>query len=365
MKYLNKILILLITVLAISLTQSSALEQSEFQKISPIQYPIKPYIQKILLNVELNQNYGVYDNTNKGFVNTEEKIYSEQYHQPITNISNYVTGSNLYDIYDNNTSTYIDLPATKNSTETRLLIENKFSRNIKGLYIDLAQGNDKVDSIILKNNDSKSIIYTGQSTNLSFAEIRARPLELIITHSQNIRINEIKLEEANPEPKGLVVTFLAFPEVKYTLYSKTENYSERYNNSSLNTDAVEVVGQLSNTADNNLYLDSDADGDGVIDMKDNCPSVSNKDQKDINNNKRGDACEDNDGDGIKDGVDNCPFVANSAQVDIDGDKKGDACDKVDDRYLAQNRWILWTGIGLSMVGFLAGTFLLVKPKNIK
>ncbi|CAG0955150.1 Alpha-agarase [Methanosarcinales archaeon] len=80
----------------------------------------------------------------------------------------------------------------------------------------------------------------------------------------------------------------------------------------------------------------DTDGDGVPDSTDNCPSVSNPDQADIDGDGKGDACDtsddrDTDLDGIKDVVDNCPSVPNPDQADIDGDGKGDACDTSDDR----------------------------------
>jgi hypothetical protein len=35
----------------------------------------------------------------------------------------------------------------------------------------------------------------------------------------------------------------------------------------------------------------DADGDGVSDLQDNCPSVPNRDQQDADGDGRGDACE--------------------------------------------------------------------------
>src|SRR6516225_7600680 len=63
-----------------------------------------------------------------------------------------------------------------------------------------------------------------------------------------------------------------------------------------------------------LSYTDDADGDGISDGFDNCPFVSNRDQKD------------SDGDGVGDACDNCPTVANRDQLDTDGDGKGDACD---------------------------------------
>ena len=57
-----------------------------------------------------------------------------------------------------------------------------------------------------------------------------------------------------------------------------------------------------------------ADGDGVSDGADNCPSVSNADN---NTDADGDKHNDDDGDAIADGSDNCPLAANSIQSDVD------------------------------------------------
>lgn len=73
--------------------------------------------------------------------------------------------------------------------------------------------------------------------------------------------------------------------------------------------------------------DTDDDNDGVLDVSDNCPFISNTDQEDNDNDGLGDACDtDNDNDGVLDIVDNCPMTANSDQKDTDGDGIGDACD---------------------------------------
>lgn len=73
--------------------------------------------------------------------------------------------------------------------------------------------------------------------------------------------------------------------------------------------------------------DTDVDNDGVLDVSDNCPLVSNADQADHDGDGFGDVCDDdNDNDGILNTIDNCPLVANTDQQDIDGDGVGDACD---------------------------------------
>jgi len=71
----------------------------------------------------------------------------------------------------------------------------------------------------------------------------------------------------------------------------------------------------------------DTDGDGILDDNDNCPSISNVNQVDIDNDGIGDVCDDDiDGDGILNTPDNCPLIANPLQKDIDNDGIGDVCD---------------------------------------
>ncbi len=59
----------------------------------------------------------------------------------------------------------------------------------------------------------------------------------------------------------------------------------------------------------------DADGDGVFDADDNCPTTANPDQTD------------GDGDGVGDLCDSCPAAANADQADADADGVGDVCDQ--------------------------------------
>jgi mannan endo-1,4-beta-mannosidase len=94
---------------------------------------------------------------------------------------------------------------------------------------------------------------------------------------------------------------------------------------------------------NSLIPPLDADGDGVPDNVDNCPTNCNLNQLDADGDDIGDVCDgtpgcggcsqpaceascDIDNDSILNTNDNCPINCNSNQLDADGDGEGDVCD---------------------------------------
>ena len=61
------------------------------------------------------------------------------------------------------------------------------------------------------------------------------------------------------------------------------------------------------------------DGDGISDSVDNCPTISNDDQTDFDEDGIGDICDmDADGDGIPDDLDNCLWTSLGETVDMYG-----------------------------------------------
>lgn len=60
---------------------------------------------------------------------------------------------------------------------------------------------------------------------------------------------------------------------------------------------------------------------------DNCPTISNHDQRNTDGDTQGDVCDtDDDNDGIADLTDNCSLISNPDQLDTDSDSIGDVCD---------------------------------------
>lgn len=204
---------------------------------------------------------------------------------------------------------------------------------------------------------------------IKFPETTATDWQIGFHYSQPLRINELRLVQNNLDTVSQqAVRFLAQPNGHYKIYfdpdrSVTVKTSEAGNLAS--PDDVLFWGQVVTTA-NPFYLKADIDQDGVPDYIDNCVSVANSDQIDINNNGRGDKCDDFDKDGVINNLDNCQNNPNFNQADIDKDGLGDVCDTQESRVTEKYKWLPWLGIvfalGVVIVLFVI-TLKSKKPNN--
>ncbi|MDP6583996.1 MAG: thrombospondin type 3 repeat-containing protein, partial [Anaerolineales bacterium] len=185
------------------------------------------------------------------------------------------------------------------------------------------------------------------------------------------RISELRLfdEDATKiSTRGL--RFLAQPDHSYRIYLDPDRYVKRDTSEAGNLALDEDVLTIEPvpTEQNPGYIRADVDGDGVPDILDNCVSVENSDQTDVDGNERGDVCDDFDKDGLVNSKDNCPNEPNRRQIDTDADGLGDVCDDEESRLTEKYKWIPWVGIGFATLVILilfaiTARSMIGKPKD--
>jgi len=185
---------------------------------------------------------------------------------------------------------------------------------------------------------------------VNFPENSAREWRVKFWHAQPLRVAELRFVDVNSRSFeiGEEYIWLARPGENYLIYSNAAG-SARI--------AVGESGNLLNDLENILeipagtsranpsFAEPDSDADGIANIFDNCVSLANPEQTDLDANGRGDACEDHDRDGVMDDRDNCASFANRNQKDTDGDGIGDACDDAESRLTEKLPWLPWVAIG--------------------
>jgi hypothetical protein len=193
-----------------------------------------------------------------------------------------------------------------------------------------------------------------------FPETTAINWRITLTYAQPLRLSALRfLEDDAAQVTQDRLRWLVQPDTDYVVYFDPEAAVALPNLEAgdLRSDiGVLAIDPADVTFSQNLaFVPADSDADGVPDRLDNCVSVANPVQTDIDQNGRGDACDDFDRDGVLNSSDNCPNQPNARQRDEDGDGIGDACDEEESRLTEQNPWLPWLGIGLAVFVF-AGLF---------
>lgn len=189
------------------------------------------------------------------------------------------------------------------------------------------------------------------SETVNFPKTTARTWEVRLTYAQPLRIVELYLAQESITGRFGGLRFLAEPKHSYRIYFAPDRYIEVPISEAPNLFLNREIKILSApAAKNNLdYVKADVDKDGIPDATDNCVNTANADQKDEDNNGRGDACDDFDRDGVINTKDNCLNRPNVNQADTDGDEIGDACDEEESRLTERYKWFPWIGIGFAAV----------------
>ncbi len=190
-----------------------------------------------------------------------------------------------------------------------------------------------------------------RDTNVSFIPTTATRWIITLTYAQPLSISEVLLVQDEVEQsvyRG--VRFLAQPGKTYAVYiNPDEAVTTLPLQSNLSIDEGVLQVATPNIFQNAGYIPADGDEDGIPNMRDNCVSFANTDQKDINGNGRGDVCEDFDRDGVGNTTDNCTDLPNRDQRDTDGDGVGDVCDGEESRLTERLPWVPWAGMGIAML----------------
>lgn len=257
---------------------------------------------------------------------------------------------------DNDTQTYADFPLPDNAqghVQIILLSSNPITSSTLTTLLD---NNVALPSFVeihaFVDGQSRIVVANRRmdQQTIRFPQTTSNEWVVTFVFGQPLRISELRLSQDNATKSSTrAVRFLAQPAHSYRIYfdpdrSITSPVGEAGNLVSAKDVLIIPVVPSQN---NSNYIIADIDNDGVPDIRDNCVSIANSDQQDINNNGRGDVCDDFDQDGIINSKDNCPDNPNRDQKDTDSDGIGDVCDKEESRITERYTWIPWVGIGFA------------------
>jgi len=281
--------------------------------------------------------------------------------------------SNSYKIIDNNQSTYTEFDLDKNDQGiVKISLESSVPVTSSAMVVLLDKNialPTSVDISAAVDNVSKRVLAKSKMSQqtIRFPKTTAKEWEITFTYAQPLRINELRLIQENADvDTDQSLRFLAQPGRNYRIYFNPDRFVTTKTSEAGNLYANEDVLLLNSVASlsNPDYVQSDLDKDGIVDIYDNCVSISNPDQEDINGNGRGDVCDDFDKDGIINAKDNCINNPNKNQIDSDGDNIGDACDVEESRITEKYKWIPWLGIVFAL-GVIISLFIITARSKEK
>lgn len=325
-----------------------------------------------LENLDKFKNFAVFSYSDGIFIPYYFKENLRRAEKPFA-ITGDVETNNYYNLRDNNLETYKDFNLNQDgygNVSLKFLYNEKIKTNKLNIYLDSFVSLPSEISISFQNESGQMNTILSKfkpfTTSINFPEIQSNLIQVDLKYSQPLRILEMNftdLEQSISSTPG--VRFLAKPDpASYRIYFNSDRYVNIKTGESPNLiddRGVKVVIPDQGTIMSNEYFKkSDIDGDGIIDEIDNCISVPNPDQKDVDLNGRGDACDDFDRDGVINLNDNCPDDPNRNQIDTDYDGMGDACDKEESRITEKYPALVWGGMIFAVLIFVGLYFVSIR-----
>jgi hypothetical protein len=290
--------------------------------------------------------------------------------EPQIQLSASATSDSCTKISDNDYQTYCEYPLPSDGNgQVSIIMEAKEEITSSRLHLALDKHVALPTNVEIKA-DGK-IVYAKSkvfSSTILFPESSASVWEINFNYSQLLRISELRLvQKSQNENETEKLRFLARPGSSYRVYLDPSSYSDikldTGESADLNNNQNILITSSGPLMENPYFRESDIDGDGIIDMLDNCVNFPNPDQVDLDGNGRGDACDDFDKDGIINALDNCPNHPNRNQIDTDGDGIGDVCDNEESRLSEKYPYLPWLSLGLTAIIIAVLFVLTIKSKN--
>jgi hypothetical protein len=363
---------LMISVLAMT-KEDSDNDLSLFKSVYEVSVPKLNVATPVKVDLNGDQRFGVLVLEGDEVQPTIIKKNNEEIEATVENISEIKGNKNA--LVDNRYDSSLEFDLDKDGGEAYVVIEFEEEIKTSNLKLDLDDHVALPYVIeIMVEQRGKWVTALSEikplSTVIEFPERTAKKWKVNMKHSQPLRLREMGfLNESKVKVSNTEVYWLARPGEEYTLFTDAVAYfSVKFSETgNLLTDPEELVtATLSRKQENSFFEEPDDDDDGIANYRDNCVNVFNSEQIDVNENGRGDACDDYDKDRILNINDNCPEHANSNQRDTDGDNIGDECDDEESRITEKNPWIPWVAMGfVGIVVFGLMIHALSKDKESK
>lgn len=353
-----RILLLIFYLLVLFTGRVIAVNFTEYEYVSKINVNCEEY--KGYARFALPNQYDLYSSPSS-YMDVEHSIYKTgNYYERssdwyVKQIEGYLV-TEVEKIFDGNYNSYL----LSQGGSLDINFENPNRNSVDKISLDVRDS--AIDSVYLYDRSGNKIDFVQNKNSFHYEfllknKISTDYIKISIKYKEILKLKE--------------VTF-------YRLQSKENQFVYFYVNNNCNNTFLFYFGEygISNAGQGsktlpvefnvevntleNIKYNSDFDSDEILNDKDNCPYVSNTDQKDINYNGMGDACEDDDGDRIVNSIDNCIDKYNPDQMDEDRDGAGDVCDNKDNRFFEENKFLIYIAAAIIAIVFVIFSIILIK-----